>query len=160
MADDWIDKLAKEAHKQDDRNVLEENRRLHEKQVITGNIQRLWEDLVLVVQRDVLRFQHDFPDDPKRLMEFNQTSQTAFRLSKARFASLSLDVELEAANAVIQFKYGRPTGDASSASVWSGTLVIRVDSNDKLYLNQYGRDFRDLDEVSKLFLEKVFTGPR
>jgi hypothetical protein len=159
MADNWIDKLAKDAHKQDDRNVLEENRRLHEEQVIAGNIQRLWEDLVFVVQRDVQRFQHDFPDDPKRFMEFNQTSQTAFRLSKARSASLSLDVELKAANAVIQFKYGRPNSGASSASLWSGTLVIRVDSSDKLYMNQYGRDFHDLNEVSRFFLEKVFTGP-
>src|SRR5437899_1226237 len=29
---------------------------------------------------------------------------------------------------------------------------------DNLYLNQYGRDFRNLDDVSKLFLERVFTG--
>jgi hypothetical protein len=35
---------------------------------------------------------------------------------------------------------------------------MRVDSNDNLYLSQYGRDFRSLDEVSKLFLERVFTG--
>ena len=160
MANNWIDELAAATHKQDAQESLDETRRVHEAQVISGKLEQLWADLVHVVQRDVLRFQQDFPDDPKRSMEFKQVSQTAFRLSRADLSSCSLGVELKPANSAVEFEYDRKTGSETQESLWSGSLAARVDSDDNLYLNQYGRDFRNLDEVSKLFLERVFEGPR
>jgi hypothetical protein len=164
MADDWIDKLADKVHEQDAQALKDEQLRLHEAQVISEKSRGFWEDLVAVVQGDLRRFEKDFPHDPKRIMEFNQISPTCFQLSKAGRPGFSCNVELHPESARIEFKYGRtsrdepPTGNDAPTSGWSGTLVMRADSNDNLYLSQYGRDFRSLDEVSKLFLERVFTG--
>jgi hypothetical protein len=164
MADDWIDELADKVHKQDARALKDKQLRLHEAQVISEKGLGFWEDLVVVVQRDLRGFEKAFPHDSNRIMEFNQISPTCFRLSKADRPGFSCTVEIHPESAGIEFRYDRtsrekpPTSDDAPTSGWSGTLVMRVDSNDNLYLSQYGRDFRSLDEVSKLFLERVFTG--
>ena len=156
MSDNWIDNLADKEHKQDAEQLQDEKLRLHEAQVISEKGRGLWEDLVLVVQRDVRRFEKDFPHDPKRIMEFNQVSPTCFRLSRHDHPSFSCNVEFHPKTAEIEFNFVQTSDDAAATSGWSGSLVIRVDADDNLYLNQYGRDFRNLDDVSKLFLEPVF----
>ena len=156
MPDNWIDNLADKVHKQDAEQLQDEKLRLHEAQVISEKSRGLWEDLVLVVQRDVRRFEKDFPHDPKRLIEFNQFSPTCFRLSRQGHPSFSCAVEFHAEAAEIEFRFVQTSNDASAITGWSGSLVIRVDADDNVYLNQYGRSFRNLDDVSRLFLEPVF----
>lgn len=157
MADDWIGELAGKVHKQDAQALKDERLRLHEARVISEKSRGFWEDLVVVVQRDLREFEKAFPHEPKRIMEFNQISPTCFRLSKADRPGFSCNVELHSESAEIEFNYGRISRDEPRTSTWSGRLVLRVDANDKLYLSQYGRDFLSLEEVSKLFLERVFT---
>ena len=50
----------------------------------------LWDDLISVVQRDIRRFEKDFPHESERVMEINQISQNCFRLSKAGDSGFSL----------------------------------------------------------------------
>ena len=71
---------------------------------------------------------------------------------------MSLDVQLKLSGEAIEFKYCTGAGGERAGSEWSGTLTIRVDTNGELYLNQYGRDFTNFEELSRVFLERVFKG--
>jgi hypothetical protein len=158
MPDNWIDNFADKTHRQDAQELKDDQRRLHEARVTSEKSREFWEDVVAAVERDVRRFEKDFPHDPKRIMEFVRLSQTCFRLSRADHPYFSCTVEFHPESAAIDFKYVRASGDDTPATGWSGTIVMQVDSNDNLYLNQYGRDFRNIDDVSRMLLEPVFTG--
>jgi hypothetical protein len=90
MADNWIDNLSDRVHKQDAHDLKDAQIRLHESKVISEKSRGLWDDLVLVVQRDIRRFEKDFPHESERVMEINQISQNCFRLSKAGDSGFSL----------------------------------------------------------------------
>ena len=158
MPEDWIGKLAEEAKTHDEQQLKREQHRLHEGQVTAEKSQRLWDALLATVERDVRRFQQEFAHDPKRSLALERIPPSGFRVCRPEFPSVSLDVRLQPSGVGIEFKYDTTTGHEHATSEWSGTLVIRVDPNDNLYLSQYGRDFLSLDEVSKMFLERVLTG--
>ena len=135
-----------------------EHSRAREAQAIAANSQRFWDGLIATVEADVLRFQQEFAHDPKRSLMLERIAPNGFRVLRPVFPGVSLDVHLKLSGEAIEFKYSTGAGGKHAASEWSGTLTIRVDPNGALYLNQYGRDFMNFEELSRMFLERVFKG--
>ena len=159
MPGDWISELAETAKKHDKHHLSLENRRAKEARVIADNCQRFWDGLLAVVERDVARFQQEFAHDPKRSLTMEKTAPHCFRVFRTASSGVTLDVHLQTSDsAAIDFKYISAAGHQHAASEWSGSLAFRVGPNEELYLSQYGRDYPDLDEISRMFLERVFKG--
>ena len=157
MGDDWIGKLAKEARTHDEERLKQEQHRLREAQVTAAKSQRLWDALIATIERDMLRFRQEFAHDPRESLALERITPNSFRVCRPDFPSVSLDVQLKPSGGEIEFRY-TTAAEEHAVPEWSGTLVIRVDPSDNLYLNQYGRDFFNLDEVSKMFLERILKG--
>jgi hypothetical protein len=158
MTGDWIGELAETARTQDKQHLMREHRRAQESEVIGANCQRFWEALVAAVEEDILRFQQEFAHDPSRSLALDKAEPNSFRVFRPDGPGLSLDVWLCSAHRAIEFKYHTVAVNRNSASDWSGTLTIQVDTGGKLYLSQYGRNFLTFDEISRMFLERVFKG--
>jgi hypothetical protein len=157
MAGDWISDLA-EAAKTHDRMLLKrEHSRAQVAQVIAANSQRFWDGLLATVEADVLRFQHEFAHDPNGSLILEKFP-TGFRVVRPSLPDVSLHVHLDVSGEAIEFQYRTDAGGKPAVSEWSGTLTFRVNTNGTLYLNQYGRDFMNFEELSRMFLERVFKG--
>jgi hypothetical protein len=160
MAGDWIGELAEAARAHDEQHLMREHRRAQEAEVVAAKCQCFWATLVATVEQDILRFQHEFAHDSNRslALEKPEGKPYGFRVFRPAGSGLSLDVWLHPASRAIEFKYHTIAVDRHAASDWSGTLTIRVDTGGELYLSQYGRDFLNFDEISRMFLERVFKG--
>jgi len=158
VASDWISELAETAKQHDKQHLTREHRRAQEAQVIAVNSQRFWEGLLATVEHDVLRFQREFAQDTKRSLALEKIAPNGFRVFRPVFPGVSLNVQLQPPSEAIEFKYHTGAANGHAKSDWSGTLAIRVDTKGELYLNQYGRDFMTFDEISRMFLERVFKG--
>ncbi len=137
---------------------MREYHRAQETQVIAANCQCYWTNLVAALEQDILRFQQEFAHDPKRSLTLEKVEPHGFRVFRPAGPGLSLDVWLQPASRAIEFKYHTFGIDRHAACDWSGTLTIRVNTGGELYLSQYGRDFLTFDEISRMFLERVFKG--
>ena len=120
--------------------------------MIEQKVRTLWEALVADVERDVSKFQQDFPDDKRRSLQFDKTSLDAFRVHRANDPIIDLDVHLDIPQGEIEFTEKENSED----DALSGSLFVRVDTKDNLYLTQYGRDFFDMNDAARLLLEPVF----
>ncbi len=153
---DWISELAETARAHDKQHLMREHRRAHEAQIIADNSQRFWEALLATVEEDILRFKQEFAHDPQKSLALEKIEPHGFRVLRPILPGLSLHVWLQPSSGSIEFKYRTLGVDKHAASDWCGTLAIRVDTSGKLYVSQYGRNFLDFDEISKMFLERVF----
>jgi len=158
MAHDWISDLAEAAKSHDQMLLKREHSRAQEAKLIAVNSHGFWDGLMATIEADVLRFQHEFAQDPKRSLMLEKVVPNGFRVLRPVFPGVSLDVHLNPSGEAIEFQYRAVAGGKHAASEWSGTLTFQVDSNGALYLNQYGRDFMNFEELSRMFLERVFKG--
>jgi len=156
MTRDWIGELAEAARAHDQLLLMREQSRAQETQTIAAKSQCFWDGLVATVEADVIRFQQEFADDPKRSLVLEKFAPHGFRVSRPFSPGASLDVQLKLCANAIEFRFC--AGAGHSASGWSGTLAMRVNAGGELYLNQYGRDFMSFAELSRMFLERVFKG--
>jgi len=158
MTTDWIGELAETA-KTHDRRHRERERRLElESRAITAGSQNFWNDLTATVERDLLRFQREFDNEPGRTLVLEPLAANSFWVVRPGFPGVKLHVQMHPSGRAIEFRYNAIADDTSSTLKCCGTLDMRVDRNGQLYLNQYGRDFLNFDEVSRMFLERVFMG--
>lgn len=158
MEVDWIGELAHTAKTFDRRHRERERRRAQEEQAIAAGGQRFWAALVATVERDLLRFQQEFADEPGRCLILEKGAPDSFRVIRAGIQSVRLHVQLKPSGREIEFRYNAIADDESATLSCSGTLHMRADRNGELYLNQYGRDFLNFDDLSRMFLERIFKG--
>lgn len=110
MADDWIGKPAKEAKTHDRELLTHERHRAHKAQVIAEKNQRLWEEPLATVERDVRRFQQEFAQDPKRSLALEKIPPSGFRVHRPDLPTVVLDVRLQSSGAEIAFRYDSISG--------------------------------------------------
>jgi len=158
MAGHWISDLAEAAKTHDQMLLKREHSRAQEAQFIAANSQRFWDGLMAAVEADVLRFQQEFAHDPKGSLMLEKVAPNGFRVMRPSLPDVSLYVHLNVSGEAIEFQYRTGADGKPAASDWSGTLTFRVHTGGTLYLNQYGRDFRNFEELSRMFLERIFKG--
>jgi hypothetical protein len=158
MPSDWIGELAEAARTNDQLLLMREHSRAQEAQAIAAKSQCFWDGQVDTVEADVGRFQREFADDPKRSVTLERIGPGGFRVLRPSSPGVSLDVQLKLCARAIEFKFSAGAGGNQGASGWSGTLAMRVNTGGDVYLNQYGRDFMNFEELSRMFLERVFKG--
>lgn len=156
METDWIGELADTAKTFDRQHREHERRRAEEAQAIAASGEQFWFALVVTVERDLLRFRQEFADEPGRSLILEKIAPDSFRVIRAGLAAVKLSVQLKPSGRHIEFRY--EADDESATLKSSGILDMRADRNGALYLNQYGRDFLNFDDVSRMLLERIFKG--
>jgi hypothetical protein len=158
MEVDWIGELADTAKTFDRRHRERERRRTQEEHAIAAGGRKFWVSLIATVERDLVRFQQEFADEPGRSLVLEKSAPESFRVLRAGIPSVRLQVQLKPSGREIEFRYNAITDDESATLRCSGVLHMRADRNGEIYLNQYGRDFLNFDDVSRMFLERIFKG--
>lgn len=154
---DWLDKLAAESRERSATKELDGKLQLYRQEIIQRKSGPLWRDLLIVVERDVRKFEGLFRGDKKRAINFS-SNERHFRVHKDHYPAVMLDVEMQLGASFIRYQYAETENDHSGTERSEGELIISVDSVDNLQLSHPSDGlFSSLDQVSEFVLRPVFS---
>jgi hypothetical protein len=161
MVADWIKRIADDERKRDALRVKEDEKTARKADLVRRNGQRLIDELLATVTRDIAAFRDEFAGDPARDVVIEATTPDgAFVVRKPAPAAVSLTVapNLDAAAVACHYRFtvknGLPPREDRIDVTFAG------DGGETLQMKHHGTGqvFITADALSEFLLVPVFTG--
>jgi hypothetical protein len=161
MVADWIKRIADDERKRDALRVKEDEKTARKADLVRRNGQRLIDELLATVKRDIAAFRDEFAGDPARDVVIEATTPDgAFVVRKPAPAAVSLTVapNLDAAAVACHYRFtvknGLPPREDRIDVTFAG------DGGETLQMKHHGTGqvFITADALSEFLLVPVFTG--
>lgn len=158
---EWIKRIADEERKRDAVRLKEDEAATQKADLVRRNGQRLVDELVATVTRDVEAFRAEFAGDAVRNVVVDTTAPGGgFVVRKPAPAAVSLKVtpNLEAAAMVCDYRFSLPNGLPPREDRID--VVFAGDGRETLQMKHHGTGqvFSTADALSEFLLVPVFTG--
>jgi hypothetical protein len=160
MVADWIKRIADDERKRDALRVKEDEKAARKADLVRRNGQRLIDELLATVTRDIAAFREEFAGDAARDVVMEATPDGAFMVRKPAPAAVCLTVapNLDAAAVACHYRFtvknGLPPREDRIDVTFAG------DGGETLQMKHHGTGqvFTTADALSEFLLVPVFTG--